>query len=116
MNNNHTPDRPAALQPTAADEARMKELDAAAAKITGGRFTATDYSDGKGYSRTVYGADGSIVDKVVAGQSTASPEQRAVAAAQSSANAEVQQIEREIQNLKDRRDEKDGFNDDGTPR
>ncbi|WP_337661205.1 hypothetical protein [Erythrobacter sp. Alg231-14] len=113
MNNDELPQ---ALQPTSADRARMAELDAEATRLTGGRVIAKDYSNNGGYNRTVYGADGSIVDKVVDGQSQASIEQQAVRRAQSSANAEIQQIERDIQNLTDQRDEIAGYDSKGKPK
>ena len=109
---------PASLQPTAADIARDKELAAEAQAILreveasgGGRVKVNTVS----YISVTFGPDGKPVSRVRNGVPQQTREQEAVARAQAAANAEIIQLERNLQMLIDRRDEITGYDTDGNP-
>ncbi|WP_227339896.1 hypothetical protein [Sphingopyxis sp. P8] len=110
---------PESLQPTADDVARDAELAREAQSI----LDEVQKSSGLGvkwnsesYNSVTFGADGSVVSRVVNGVPQQTPEQEAVSAAQASANADIKRLEREIERLTSLRDEITGFDPDGSPR
>lgn len=110
---------PAALQPTAADLVRDAELAAEAKAILqeveatgGGRVKVNTES----FNSVTFGPDGRPVARVRNGVALQTPEQEAVARAQSAANAEVMAMERNLEHLVQRRDEISGYDPEGNPR
>lgn len=109
---------PDSLQPTAADIARDKQLAAEAKSIlgeiersTGSRVKVNTES----YNSVTFGPDGKPVARVRNGVPLQSREQEAVARAQASANADILQMEQNLQRLVDKRDEIKGYDADGNP-
>lgn len=109
---------PDSLQPTAADIARDKELAAKAKSIldevaadSGHRVRVNQDS----YSSITYGADGEVISRVQNGKALLSREQEAVARAQSAANAEIKQMEANLQRLVDQYNEIKGYDNEGKP-
>lgn len=110
---------PDSLKPTRADIARDKELAAEAEAILGeieaaggGRVKVNTDT----YSSVQFGADGSVVARVINDVPQQSRAEEAVARAQSAANAEVIAMEQRLAKLIAQRDETDGFDRDGKPR
>lgn len=109
---------PDSLQPTAADIARDKQLAAEAKSIlgeiersTGSRVKVNTES----YNSVTFGPDGKPVARVRNGVPLQSREEEAVARAQAAANAEIMQMERNLQRLIDQRDEIKGYDTEGEP-
>lgn len=110
---------PESLRPSATDLARDEDL-ARQAKAIVGQVQA---SSGVGikwntdtYSSTRFGADGSVVSRVVNGVAQQSPEQEAVAGAQAAANADLMRLGAELSRIETMRDEISGYERDGSPR
>jgi len=68
------------------------------------------------YNAVTFGADGRPVSRVVNGVQQFSPEEEAVARAQSSAQAEINRMQDELAKLTAMRDEVVTYDRDGTPR
>lgn len=103
---------PVSLQPTAADIARDQQLAREAKAILesvradGGRGVKTTTD---GYNSATFGADGTVVARVVNGVSQMTDTQEAVARAQSAANADIQRLELDIERTIAQRDEISGY-------
>lgn len=107
---------PAILQPTAADHARDAELKAAAESILDEMGAGRVKVNTEGFNAVTFGPDGQAVSRVRNGVPLQTPEQEAVARAQSAANAEVIAMERNLAFLIDQQDAIDGYDPDGNPR
>ncbi|QIQ87077.1 hypothetical protein [Erythrobacter sp.] len=110
---------PENLQPTAADIARDRELAAEAKAILGEIEKESGHRvkvNTQSYSSVQYGADGSIVSRIENDVPLQTPEQEAVAKAQSAANAELMRIESDIARLVAQRDEITGYDTEGNPK
>lgn len=109
---------PDSLQPTAADIARDKELAAEAQSILGEIERESGHRvkvNTESYNSVTFGPDGKPVARVRNGVPLQSREEEAVARAQAAANAEIIQLERNLQKLVDRRDEITGYDTEGKP-
>jgi len=110
---------PDSLQPTADDLARDKELAAEAQSILGEVEQETGLRvkvNTESYNAVTFGPDGQPISRVRNGVALQTREQEAVARAQSAANAEILQMEHNLQHLIDQRDEITGYDSDGSPR
>ena len=109
---------PQSLQPTAEDIARDKELAAEAQAIlaeveaAGGSRLKVNR---EGYNSVTFGSDGTPVARVRNGVPQQTREQEAVARAQSAANADIQNMEKNLQFLIDKHDEIKGYDTEGKP-
>lgn len=110
---------PAALRPTPEVIARDNELARQAKEIVSeitGRIGLGVKAEQEGYNAVTFGADGRPVSRIVNGVSQMTPEEEAVARAQSAAQAQINRMEAELARVIADRDEITGFEPDGTPR
>lgn len=109
---------PESLQPTAAELARdaelKKEADAILQEVeaTSGQRVRVNRET---YNSVTFGPDGQPVARVRNGVPQQTATQEAVARAQAATNAELMQMEGQLQHLVDQRDEITGYDSDGNP-
>lgn len=109
---------PESLQPTREDIARDKELAAEAQSILGEIERESGHRvkvNTESYNSVTFGPDGKPVSRIRNGVPQQSREEEAVARAQAAANAEIIQMEKNLQKLVDRRDEITGYDMEGNP-
>src|SRR5690606_34748521 len=109
---------PESLQPTREDIARDKELAAEAKAILGEIERESGHRvkvNTESYNSVTFGPDGKPISRIRNGVPQQTREEEAVARAQAAANAEIIQLEKNLQLLVDRRDEITGYDTDGNP-